>query len=166
VMLCLTVSIEVIYIIQAIRYRRDELAPGLSAAKYSAGLLLSLADVYVVWLVAKAALNDDLYLIAFGLTVVVWPIFGTVMILRRQSAVAQSILMSASFLGLPIGYFLATTIYFGDAFPSPEWIALGVTSVVWGLVLVYLVWHFQHAQKPGGPRRHRVSTTTPQPAHV
>jgi hypothetical protein len=147
VMLVLTVAIEVVYLSQAVRYSRLEIAPWMSPRAYTAAFFACLAGVYVVWLVIKASIDDDLYIIAFGLTVVVYPVMATPLLLRRRSAhgasrsmLGQSRLLWTTSLGLPVGWFLATALYFGDAFRSPEWIALGIVSTVWSLALTIYVW--------------------------
>lgn len=133
VLLIGTVALEIVYIAQAIRYGRREWAPQLSPRAFGAISLLILAIAIVIWTVIKTTLNDPLYIVAFGLTVVVYPAAAIPMMLRRGSSKGQSSLMWFGYMGLATGYFAATTLYFGDAFRSWSWIGLGVISVFGGV---------------------------------
>lgn len=138
VMLVATVILEIIYIVQIIKYGRSASSP-LSQRQYQWLVLAGVAGTVVIWTLLKSVLDDDLYIIAFGLTVVVYPLFGIPMLLNPERVRGQTPIMWIGFLGLAIGYFLATTLYFGDAFRSPAWIAAGLVSVAGGLTGLALV---------------------------
>jgi hypothetical protein len=106
---------------------------------YSWLVIAAVASGVVIWTMVKAALGDGLYLIAFGLTVAVYPPFAFALTLRRQSLRGQSALMWLGFTVLAVGWFSLTTIYFGPTFQSWQWITLGVFSVLGGLAGIRLV---------------------------
>lgn len=162
-MLVLTVGIELVYIAQMLRFGRDELFPGYSQGVYTAVMLAGLAGSLVVWEVLKQALNDDLYIVAFSLTVVVYPPMGWALLLRRGSRLGQSVLMWVAFLGLPVGWFLATSLYFGPPFRSWQWIALGLTATTWGVFTTVLV---HRAPASAVDRQPRVPVAIAEPTPV
>jgi hypothetical protein len=129
---------EMVYIAQTIRYGGREF-PRLSQRAYTWLVIGAVASGVVIWTMVKAALGDSLYLIAFGLTVAVYPPFAFALTLRRQSLRGQSALMWVGFIVLAVGWFSLTTIYFGPTFQSWQWITLGVFSVLGGLAGVWLV---------------------------
>ena len=129
-----TIALEMIYIAQAVKYGRREWAPQLSQPAFAAICALMVAISVVIWSVIKASLNDPLYVVAFGLTVVVYPAAVIPMMLRRGSSKGQSSVMWFGYMGLATGYFTATTLYFGDAFRSWPWVGLGLISIFGGMV--------------------------------
>jgi hypothetical protein len=136
--LVVTSLTEMVYIGQTIRYGGREF-PRLSHRVYSWLVIAAVASGVVIWTMVKAALGDGLYLIAFGLTVAVYPPFAFALTLRRQSLRGQSALMWLGFTLLAVGWFSLTTVYFGPTFQSWQWITLGVFSVLGGLAGVWLV---------------------------
>lgn len=132
VLLLGTIVLETLYIIQAIKYARREWAPQLSQRAFAGLCLLMVVVAVVIWAAIKAALNDPLYIVAFGLTVVVYPLSAIPMMLRRGSSKGQSSLMWFGYMGLAVGYFLATILYFGSAFRSWTWVGLGLISITAG----------------------------------
>lgn len=138
-----TVALELTYIAQAIKYGRREWAPQLSQRAFGAICALIVVVAVVIWAAIKASLNDPLYIVAFGLTVVVYPAAAIPMMLRRGSSKGQSSLMWFGYMGLATGYFTATTLYFGEAFRSWTWVGLGCISVFGGVAGWALSHHLQ-----------------------
>jgi hypothetical protein len=136
--LVVTSLTEMVYIGQTIRFGAREY-PRLSRRAYSWLVIGAVVSGVVIWTMVKAALNDSLYLIAFGLTVAVYPPFAFALTLRRQSLRGQSALMWLGFIVLAAGWFSLTTIYFGPTFQSWQWITLGVFSVLGGFAGAWLV---------------------------
>jgi len=127
------VALETLYIFQAIKYGRREWAPQLSQRAFAAICLLMVGIAVIIWAAIKAALDDPLYIVAFGLTVVVYPLSAIPMMVRRGSSKGQSSLMWFGYIGLAVGYFSATILYFGSAFRSFTWVGLGLISVGAGI---------------------------------
>jgi hypothetical protein len=124
---------------QIVRFGGTELFPQLSARACTVLLGAALVSGIVIWSAIKMALVDDLYLIAFGLTVAVYPPFAIAMMLRRGSTLGQSVPMWCGFCGLAVGLFTLTSTYFGPAFHTWQWISLGVFSVLGGVAGLWTV---------------------------
>ncbi|TPG32442.1 hypothetical protein [Mycolicibacterium hodleri] len=136
--LVLTSLMEVVYLRQTYRYGRSELFPHVSQRVFTALLAAAVAFGMVIWWMVKATLEDDLYVIAFGLTVVVYPPFAIALTLRRRSTRGQSTLMWVGFTVLAIGWFTVTTTYFGPAFQSWQWITTGIFAALGGSAGIWL----------------------------
>jgi hypothetical protein len=136
--LVVTTLMELVYLRQTLRFGRNELFPHLSQRAYTAVLAGGVAFGLAIWWMVKAAFDDDLYLIAFGLTVVVYPPFAIALTLRRRSTRGQSPLMWVGFVVLSIGWFSLTPIYFGPTFHSWQWLTIGAFSVFGGLAGLWL----------------------------
>lgn len=134
VLLVGTVVLELIYIAQAVRYGRREWAPALSPRTFAAICVVLVIVSVVIWSVVKQSLSDPLYIVAFGLTVVVYPLSAIPMMLRRGSSKGQSDLMWFGYMGLATGYFAATVLYFGESFRAWAWIGLGMISIAGGII--------------------------------
>lgn len=133
-MLVVTVGLELVYITQAIRYGRREWAPRLSQTAFTAICLALLGTAVVVWGAVKSTMDDPLYIGAFGLTVVIYPLAAIPMMLRRGSSKGQSSTMWFGYMGLAIGYFSATALFFGSDFRTWTWIGLGLVAISAGAV--------------------------------
>lgn len=144
VLLVATVALEITYIVQSIKYGRREWAPNLSNWAFTAAVAATLVVAVIVWASIKQSLNDPLYIVAFGLTVVVYPLSAIPMILKRRSSKGQSSMMWFGYLGLATGYFSATIFYFGDWFQSWQWISLGIVSFIGGVLGWMLSNHFRN----------------------
>lgn len=134
-----TTLMEVLYIRQTLRYGRGDLSLRLSQRAYIVVFVGALISGFVLWSMVKATFDDDLYLIAFGLTVAIFPPFGIALTLRRQSISGQSALMWVGYTILDFGWFTLTTTYFGPAFHSWQWIGLGVFGALGGCAGIWLM---------------------------
>jgi len=141
-----TTLVEVWFVGQLIRFGRDELLPEVGQRLWAGLVLAALAGVWAIWLVLKHFISDDLYQVTFGLTVAMFPPFGTALLLRRRSGRGQTTRMWAGFTLAPAGWFLTSILYFGPAFRSWEWISLAVVTVVWGVIGTGLVARFAEGQ--------------------
>ena len=134
-----TTHTEVFFVVQLMRFGREELAPFLSPAAFRVAVIACLAGVWAIWLVLKAFINDPLFQVTFGLTVAMYPPCGMALLLRRGSSRGQTARQWGGFTLAPAGWFVATVIAFGSAFRAWEWITLGVVTVVWGTCTTVLV---------------------------
>lgn len=137
-MVCTTLT-EVFFVVQLMRFGRDELAPFLSPVAYRAAVVACLGGVWIIWLVLKSFINDPLFQVTFGLTAAMYPPCGMALLLRRRSRRGQSVGQWAGFTVAPAFWFLASIVAFGPAFRAWEWIAVGVVTTVWGAVTTVLV---------------------------
>lgn len=137
--LVITATMEVIYLRQTLRYGRDELTPWLSQRAYALLLAGAVISGLIIWWSVKATLDDSLYVIAFALTIAVYPPFAIALTLSRRSIRGQSVVMWLGFCGLDFGWFSVSTVYFGPAFHSWQWLTLAAFSCVGGLAGTWLV---------------------------
>lgn len=142
--LCITVCMELAFLVMLLKYGRKELAPRASQAMFTGFVLLGLACCSIAWLVVKSVMDDELFLIIFGVTVFWCTPFNIALMARRQSAVGQSQLAWLGFLMMPIFYWPATMLI-SPGFCNPLWIALGLATVVGGIVNLAYVRSFKGA---------------------
>jgi hypothetical protein len=136
--LCVTVCMEFTFLVMLLKYGRKELAPRVSQTMFASIVLLGLGLCAIAWLVVKSVMDDDLFLVIFGVTVFWCAPFNMALMARRQSAVGQSQLAWLGFQMMPIFYYPATMML-SPGFRNPLWIALGIATVIGGIVnLVYL----------------------------
>jgi hypothetical protein len=131
--LCVTVGMELTFLFMLLKYGRKELAPTASQKMFSAIILLGLILCTVAWLVVKSTMNDELFLIIFGVTIFWCAPFNLGLMMRRQSSVGQSQLAWFGYLLMPLFYWPAT-LMLSPGFHSPLWLALGIATVVGGIV--------------------------------
>ena len=91
VALVFTTIIEFALVGMIVKYGRREIAPFLTQRQFLVVIGLGTVAIGVIWLLAKAALDDPLFLISFPITAF-WAVpFSTALMLRRQSAAGQSL---------------------------------------------------------------------------
>ena len=129
--LCVTVMMELTFLILLLRHGRKELAPETTQARFAAIILLGLALATVAWLTVKSVMNDELFLVIFGVTIFWCTPFNFALMAQRKSAVGQSVLAWVGFLMMPLFYWPATWLL-SDGFHSLQWNALGMATVVGG----------------------------------
>lgn len=136
--LCVTVGMELTFLVMLLKYGRQELAPRTTQGLFTTLILLGLALCTIAWLVVKQAMDDELFLIIFGVTIFWCAPFNLALMAQRQSAVGQSQRAWIGFLMMPLFYYPATVLL-SPGFRSPLWLALGAATIVGGLVnLAYL----------------------------
>lgn len=137
--LVVTTGFEVLFVAQLLRYGRAELAPRLDQRTFTAAVLAAIAISAVLWEVVKGTMADPLYLYSLSFATVAYPPFGMAMVIRRRSRQGQSLLMWLGYLGTAVGWFTASTLWFGPDFRAWRWLALGAISIGWGLVTAWVV---------------------------
>jgi hypothetical protein len=145
--LCVTVCMELVFLTMLLKYGRKELAPRASQSLFSGIILLGLILCSIAWLVVKSTMDDELFLVIFGVTLFWCAPFNFGLMALRQSAVGQSQLAWLGFLMMPIFYYPATMML-SPGFHSPLWIAFGVATVVGGLVNLAYIRSLQHLRIP------------------
>lgn len=130
-------TLELVMCYQVYKYGRKELMPGLTQRQFGGALLLSLLAISVFWIMLKQVVNDDLCLIAFAVTTF-WPqVWGTLLMIKRQSMRGCSNTMLWCMLASPIGMFSAW--YFLDPFfRSPIWLSFAAVTVSWAVFNLWL----------------------------
>ncbi|WP_067671366.1 hypothetical protein [Nocardia miyunensis] len=139
VLLIFTVAFEIAFIVQTLKYAKDELAPTLSVWQYRLGLLGGCAAMIVAWTWLKQSMDDPIYLDIFALTVLSYPGSAIISVLRHGSRRGMSLGMCGGFLMMTVCYFTASTFFFGPHFQTPTYILVGLSSLVMALVMTWLV---------------------------
>ncbi|MVU80825.1 hypothetical protein GPX89_26670 [Nocardia sp. ET3-3] len=140
VLLIVTVAFEIAFIVQTLKYAKDELAPTLSVWQYRVGLLGGCAAMFVAWTWLKQSMDDPIYLGIFALTVLSYPGIAIMSVLRRGNRRGMSLSMCGGFLMMTVCYFAASTLFFGRDFQTWTYILVGFTSLAMALVMTWLVW--------------------------
>lgn len=136
--LVLTVLFELAFVAQDLRLARPELLPGTTRAQFSLFMLAGIVGGFLVWETVKSILADELYLVAFGLTIVSYPLLAVPLLLRRRSALGQTPLMWGAFTVVCVCYFTASASWFGEAFRDWKWITLGVLGAAAGATMTFV----------------------------
>ncbi len=128
VALVLTVTWELVFLRQIIRYGRREFAPFLSQRQFTAAVIALQLVALASWVIVKGALDDPLYVWSFGVALIAYPIFGLAMMVRRRSTLGITPLQPAALTLMCVSWFIATIGWFGDGFQSFEWLLLAIAS--------------------------------------
>jgi hypothetical protein len=137
--LVVTSGFEVVFVAQLLRYGRKELAPQVDQGTFTAAVVAAIVASALIWEVVKGSLADPLYLYSLGVAIVAYPPFGMALLIQRRSRQGQSVVMWLGFLGTAVGWFVASTLWFGPDFRTWRWLALGAVSIGWGIVTTVLV---------------------------
>jgi hypothetical protein len=129
---------ELAFLVMILQYGRAEIAPQASQTMFAAMVLLGLALCTVVWLAVKSVMEDDLFLIIFGVTIFWCAPFNLALMNRRNATIGQSQLAWTGYLMMPVFYYPATFIL-SPGFRTPLWAALGAVTIIGGVMnLIYL----------------------------
>lgn len=146
--LCVTVGMELAFLVMLLKYGRAEIAPQVSQTLFACMVLLGLAVCTVVWLVVKSVMEDDLFLIIFAVTIFWCAPFNLALMARRNATAGQSQLAWTGYLMMPIFYYPATFIL-SPGFRTPLWVALGAVTIIGGVMnIVYLRYLDNKAVRP------------------
>ena len=105
--LIVTNVLELIFLYQVLRWGRRELLPQASQRAYVALVLVALAGVSVAWVAVKSALGDELWFFSFGWTIWFCVPFVIPLMLRRGSAVGQSVTMWLAYTVMAMAWWAA-----------------------------------------------------------
>ena len=132
---------ESTYVVQTVRYARDELSPGLSQPLHTARVLGALAAGVVSWVLVKGALADDLYLLTFMLTLLWGGPSGSALLGRRPDGRGQSVLEWIGFTTMAVMYSITSIFFFGGGFfQGWAYVGLCVCASTWSAVHLRQVW--------------------------
>lgn len=151
VALVLTVAWEVAFTYQIIRYGRREFAPFLTQAQFAAAVILTEAVAMGTWLVVKDSMDDDLYVLTFGLALIAYPIFGLATMARRRSTAGFTPLQPAALTVMCLTWYTATIGWFGDGFQGWAWITLAVLCVGLSAVMWIVAVRYREPEDPAPP---------------
>jgi hypothetical protein len=131
--------LELVFFYQAFKYGRDELLPMVSERAWAGVLAVGALGGIVTWELLKTVYDDPLYQQSPALTLVTYPLFAGALMIRRRSALGQSVRMWQGACGITLFWWITTVAFFGDGFDSWQYVAAGVfalTCDVAGLVAV------------------------------
>jgi len=129
---------ESIYVVQTIKYGRDELSPGADRRTHTVRVLVALVAGVVSWALVKGALDDPLFLLSFMGTLL-WGLPSSAALLaRRKAPVGQSLLEWQAFSVMTICYSVASVGFFGGGFfHSLPYVGICGVASVWSVVNVF-----------------------------
>jgi hypothetical protein len=150
---------ESLYVVQTIKYGRDELSPGAGQRTHAVRVLLALLAGVVSWSLLKGALADPLFLLSFMGTLL-WGLPSSAALLaRRKAPVGQSLLEWQAFSVMTVCYSIASVGFFGgDFFHSLPYVGICAVASVWSVVHVLqlraagAVRHSWAVKSPASPR--------------
>ncbi|WAJ43452.1 hypothetical protein OK015_19855 [Mycobacterium sp. Aquia_216] len=122
--------LELIFFAQAIRVGRAEYLPRGTQAQWTALVITGAVAFVIVWEYMKIVWDDPLYQAAPAITLFLLPVATTALLLRRQSAVAQSPLIYGCFAAMVVFWWGVTTSCYGGGFASWQYVLTGVTAFV------------------------------------
>lgn len=122
--------LELIFFAQAVRVGRAEYLPHGTQAQWTALVIAGAVAFVIVWEYARVFWSDPLYQAAPAITLFLLPLATTALLLRRQSAVAQSPLIYGCFATMVVSWWGVTATYYGGVFASWQYLLTGVTAFV------------------------------------
>lgn len=128
---------ETIYVVETIRYGRDELSPGQSQGMHTLRILGALAAGVISWSLLKGSLEDPLFLLSFMGTLL-WGLPSSMALLtRRRSAVGQSLLEWQAYCVMTFCYSIASIGFFeDDFFHSWQYVGICTAACTWSVAVV------------------------------
>ena len=84
----------------------------------------------VLWEYLKQMWGDPLYQAAPAITLFVLPLATAAVLMRRQSAVAQTPLIYGCFAAMVVLWWGVTALFYGPFFASAQYLAMGVGAFV------------------------------------
>jgi hypothetical protein len=141
--LCVTVLLELVFLVMLLMFGRAELAPRLSQSQFTALILLGLALSTIAWLTVKSTMQDELFLIIFGVTIFWCAPFNFGLMAQRRSAVGHSRLAWTGYLLMP-GFYWPATWLLAPCFHTALWNALGLAAIAGGIANLLFIRALQH----------------------
>lgn len=132
------VFMELIFLMQIIKYGRNELAPNMTSRAFTLLIAGTTVSGVIVWQYLKIVMNDPLYLASPSVTMFFYALFGAALYLRRGSSAGQSPLMWCSFTTFTLVWWGTTILYFPPGYSAWPHVAIGVISFAVGCVMSYL----------------------------
>lgn len=122
--------LELIFFAQAIGVGRAEYLPGGTQAQWTALVITGAVAFVIVWEYTRICWADPLYQAAPAITLFLLPVATAALLLRRQSAVAQSPVIYGCFAAMVVFWWGVTVSYYGGGFASWQYLLTGVAAFV------------------------------------
>ncbi len=120
--------LEVVFFVQAIKVGRAEYLPKGTQAQWTALVAAGAVAFVILWEYMKVVWDDPLYQAAPAITLFLLPVATTALLLRRQSAVAQSPIIYGCFAAMVVLWWAVTAGYYGYGFRSWQYLVTGVAT--------------------------------------
>jgi hypothetical protein len=122
--------LELIFFAQAIRVGRAEYLPRGTQAQWTALVVTGAVAFVIVWEYTRVFWGDPIYQAAPAITLALLPLATTALLLRRQSAIAQSPVIYVCFAAMVVLWWGVTAIYYRGPFASWQYLLTGVAAFV------------------------------------
>lgn len=139
VALIFTFFTESLYLRQYLKYARQEVFPNISQKLFTFLVIGAIPLVFLMWLNIKSAVDDDIYLIAFAVTVFWNAPVATQMLWQRRSRKGQSVLFHICIIGMQLPF--NTALYLLDPFfRTPLFLSMMAVTTIWSIanIMLYL----------------------------
>ena len=150
--LLFTVTFEVLYIVQAVRYARKELLPSSTPRQFAALIVAGAAAAVIVWNLLNNSMGDPLAIAYFTVANTALPLMYIGILMRRRSSAGTAPVVWWGYLGMITCWFTALAAFYGPQFRSFWYLALWAVCTVGGIGVLIAV--------------KRLPKTPPQPATV
>ncbi|MUL65823.1 hypothetical protein BOO86_15215 [Mycobacterium sp. CBMA 234] len=130
--LLLTVTFEVLYVVQAIQYGHKELWPSATRQQFTALIIGGAVAAIIVWNIFWESMGDPLAITYFCIANAALPLLYVGVLLRRRTSAGTAPIVWWAFLGMITCWFIALTTFFGPQFRSPWYYAIWVVCTVVG----------------------------------
>jgi hypothetical protein len=127
--------LELVFFAQIIRYGHQEIAAGLTRPQFKAVTVAAAVGTVIAWEYLRSLVDDPLYMASSALTLMSFALFGPALYLRRGGPRGQNLVMWVSFTAMTFTWWLTTAIYLPSAFHSRQYLAVGVFSLIVGMVM-------------------------------
>ncbi|OLL73449.1 hypothetical protein Ae168Ps1_1832 [Pseudonocardia sp. Ae168_Ps1] len=143
--------LELVFLAQAVRVGRREYLPDGTRAQWTALVVGGVTAIVVLWEWQKVVWDDPLYQAAPAMTLFLLPIAATALILRRRSAVSQSVVVYGCFAGMVPLWWGITALYYRGPFLSWQYLAAGVLAFAMLVAATVLVERMRAAGATAAP---------------
>jgi hypothetical protein len=137
--LVLTVTFEVLYIVQAIQYGRKELWPSSTPRQFAALIIAGAVAAVVVWNLFWESMGDPLAITYFCIANAALPLLYIGLLLRRRTSAGTAPIVWWGYLGMISCWFPALTLFYGPQFRSFWYFAIWVVCTVAGVGVLIAV---------------------------
>ena len=122
--------LELVFLYQAIKVGRREYLPRGTQGQWTVVVVTGAVATVVLWEYLKQMWGDPLYQAAPAITLFVLPLATAAVLMRRQSAVAQTPLIYGCFAAMVVLWWGVTALFYGPFFASAQYLAMGVGAFV------------------------------------
>lgn len=133
--LLLALVLEVLFLLQVLKYGRKELMPAGTKRQFTVILAMTLVAGVVIHEFFKGFFGDPLYQLDPTLTMMIYPLFSAAMLIRRGSSLGQSLTMWWTFSAMTLMFHLTTFLHFGQQFGTPAYLLSGIFAALMGAAL-------------------------------